>query len=310
MLENSQKSKSKRLIALEEEEEIKKRKDSFLEEKKLVLKSPIQSFLPMSDEVDNLEKLDKLKLDVNESKSTKGGPTIIGICGAASSGKSFIAGNIKDYFKKSGIQTTILKERNFLLPINLENKEDEQRYIQEYDFDHIDAVDWKLFEKAVEQLKEGKPFNSPLFDIFNSKRIIKTKKLEPAELIIIEGRLFLNNDFLRNTCKVKIFLDTDLDILLSRIVFKEMAKKTELTRTLEKYTKFIKPSFERFIENTKKYADLIIHNFAETNFDFEQVNNSYEVLKIIHDLLKFRITSKMIKADEILPTVDAGSQSP
>ena len=192
----------------------------------------------------------------------------------------------------------MLKERNFLLPINIENKEDQQKYINEYDFDHYDAVDWKLFEKTVEYLQAGKPFNTPIFDIFNSKRIIKTHKSEPADIVIIEGRLFLNNEYLRNTCRIKIYLDTDLDILLSRIVFKEMAKKSELGRSLEKYTKFIKPSYERFVENTKKYADLVIHNFAGANFDFMEVDHTFEVLKIIHDLLKFRLISENTQGQE------------
>lgn len=292
-----QQPKSKRKIAEEEEKEIKKRKDSFMKEKKEALGSPPPpKYLDISAIPSDMPALDDNTSEVSSVEPKK--TVFLGICGAASSGKSFIAGNIKDYFSKIGIKTTVLKERNFLLPINIENKEDEQKYINEYDFDHYDAVDWKLFEKTVEYLQAGKPFNTPIFDIFNSKRIIKTQKAEPADIVIIEGRLFLNNEYLRNTCRIKIYLDTDLDILLSRIVFKEMAKKSELGRSLEKYTKFIKPSYERFIENTKKYADLVIHNFAGTNFDFMEVDRTFEVLKIIHDLLKFRLISENTQSQE------------
>jgi len=296
-------SKSKRQIAEDEEQEIKERMDSFLEEKRLVLEGTDGPIKPQPQLASTIDLNTLQELNIEPIVDGQCPTTVIGICGAASSGKTYIAGNIKDYFKKMGIKVTIVKERDFLLPINIENKDDKQKYISEYDFDHIDAVDWKLFEKSVQFLKDGRPFNSPIFDIFNSKRILKTKKMDPAELLIIEGRLFLNNEFLRNSCNIKLFLDTDLDILLSRIVFKEMAKKTDLTKALDKYTKFIKPSYERFIESTKKYADLVIHNFAGTNFDFEQVDHSFEVLKIIHDLIKFRVKYRLSSPKHANPPV-------
>ena len=48
--------------------------------------------------------------------------------------------------------------------------------MKNYDFDNPQAIDWELFNKAVTQLENGKPFNSPIYSIFDNKRIIKTKK--------------------------------------------------------------------------------------------------------------------------------------
>ena len=61
---------------------------------------------------------------------------------------------------------------------------------------------------------------------------------------------------------MKIFLETDLDLMLSRIVIKGMARKLKLETVIQRYLKFIKPSYEKCIEPTKGNADIVIPNFG------------------------------------------------
>lgn len=63
---------------------------------------------------------------------------------------------------------------------------------------------------------------------------------------------------------LKIFIDTDDDVRLSRRVLKMSKKGTllNLQDLLYKYEKQIKPSYEKFIEPSKKYADIIIPNYG------------------------------------------------
>lgn len=63
---------------------------------------------------------------------------------------------------------------------------------------------------------------------------------------------------------MKVFIDTDDDVRLSRRVLK-MSKKGTLTNLqdlLYKYEKQIKPAYEKYIEPSKKYADIIIPNYG------------------------------------------------
>ena len=39
------------------------------------------------------------------------------------------------------------------------------------------AIDWDFFKKALDQLIDCKPFNTPIYDIFSNKRILKSYKL-------------------------------------------------------------------------------------------------------------------------------------
>ena len=65
---------------------------------------------------------------------------------------------------------------------------------------------------------------------------------------------------------LKVFIDADDDVRLSRRVLKMSRKHpndvTYLHDFLAKYEKFTKPSYEKFIEPTKKYADFILPNFG------------------------------------------------
>jgi|JI9StandDraft_1071089.scaffolds.fasta_scaffold09504_1 uridine kinase len=80
-------------------------------------------------------------------------PIIIGICGGASSGKSFIIKWLKEQFNKSQISVCVLKEKNFFKSVEIQNVQDRKHYLKNYDFDTFWAIDWDFFESAVENLK-------------------------------------------------------------------------------------------------------------------------------------------------------------
>lgn len=72
---------------------------------------------------------------------------------------------------------------------------------------------------------------------------------------------------------LSVWIDTDDDVRLSRRVLKneqrEERMRTSLTDLLRIYEEKTKPSFERFIEPTKKYANTIIPNYG---FSTEKLN--------------------------------------
>jgi uridine kinase len=67
-----------------------------------------------------------------------------------------------------------------------------------------------------------------------------------------------------NLLDLKVYVDTDDDVRLSRRVLKMTSKGTlsSLQDLLYKYEKQIKPAYEKFIEPSKKYADIIIPNYG------------------------------------------------
>jgi uridine kinase len=62
---------------------------------------------------------------------------------------------------------------------------------------------------------------------------------------------------------VKVFIDSDSDVRLSRRVFQDTQEnKKDLNESVANYLEFIKPSYEREIEPTKQTSDIIIPHFG------------------------------------------------
>jgi uridine kinase len=69
----------------------------------------------------------------------------------------------------------------------------------------------------------------PLYDSNFKVRKEETQKIYPSDLIIVEGHLIFNNEQLRNLFDLRIFIDTDDDVRLSRRVLKMAKTKNSLT---------------------------------------------------------------------------------
>ena len=87
---------------------------------------------------------------------------------------------------------------------------------------------------------------------------------------------------------LKIFIDTDDDVRLSRRVLKMSRNKNSLTSLqdlLYKYEKQIKPSFEKYIEPTKKFADIILPNYGFI-MDENGLSNMYTPSPLVDLIVK------------------------
>ena len=90
-----------------------------------------------------------------------------------------------------------------------------------YDFDNPNAIDWDLLIKGIDMLLQGKPFNKPFYDDHLKQRMEKTEKIYPdSKVIIVEGHLIFTNEELMKRFNLKVFIDTDDDVRLSRRVLK------------------------------------------------------------------------------------------
>lgn len=222
-------------------------------------------------------------------------PYIIGICGGPSSGKSSVAKMIKAKIP----QAVILNQNSFYKPIrgnlrrrsradsiseDIEKGEEQikseiREIYQKIDFDLPEAIDWDLLNKGVVQLRNGNPFNMPIYDPETMIRTAMTDHIKPSEVIIIEGHLIFCNEDIMKKMDLKVFIDTDDDVRLSRKVLKIARKHPNdrqfLSDFLIKYENSVKPSFEKYIEPTKKFADIILPNYGfstEDKLDIDSMN--------------------------------------
>ena len=122
-------------------------------------------------------------------------------------------------------------------------------------------------------MRQRKPFNFPVYDKFYKIRLQAEKKVQPSDVIIVEGALIFCNEELRNMFDLSLFIDTDDDVRLSRRVLKNAQRQPDmqvpLANLLRTYENKTKPAFEKYIEPTKKYANIIIPNYGFSPDSFE-----------------------------------------
>ena len=179
-------------------------------------------------------------------------PFVIGIAGGSGSGKSTLVQHIideisaevallrhDDYYKTSAGLTEIEKAKR--------------------NYDKPDAFDTNLLVFHVDKLSQGCTIESPIYDYERHERLIETRSVQPADVILVEGILIFENRELRERFDLKIFVDTDADVrILRRIVRDVKMRGRDLDSVIEQYLGTVKPMHEAFVEPTKRYADVII----------------------------------------------------
>lgn len=132
---------------------------------------------------------------------------VIGIAGGSGSGKTTVVNAI----------TEKLKERVVVIPQDSYYKDSSHLPLEErqqINFDHPDAIDFKLLCGQLKDLKNGKAIEQPVYSYITCSRSkTETVTVEPAEVIIIEGILVFTCKELRDQMDIKIFVDADDDAL-------------------------------------------------------------------------------------------------
>ncbi len=189
---------------------------------------------------------------------------IIGIAGGTGSGKTTVVKKLTERLPKNEVVVIPLDSYyNDSSDVPVEER-------QKINFDHPDAFEWKLLRRHLQELKEGKSVEQPIYDYISSTRQQQTVHIEPKEVIIVEGIMTLWDKPLRDQMDLKIFVDADPDDRLIRVIQRDIVERGRTTETvIERYQRVLKPMHEQFIEPCKRFADVVIpqggHNNAAIN---------------------------------------------
>lgn len=128
-------------------------------------------------------------------------------------------------------------------------------------FDHPKAFDWKLLNEQLNELKNGKAIDKPIYDFTIHGRSKETEHIEPKELIIIEGIMALVNKNLRELGDLKVFISASRERRLVRRIDRDMKERGRTYESIiEQYFSTVLPMFEEIIAPSQYYADIIINN--------------------------------------------------
>ncbi|KAG5419408.1 URK1 [Candida metapsilosis] len=182
-------------------------------------------------------------------------PYIIGIAGNSGSGKTSISQQIIQGINQPW--TVLLSFDNFYKSLTPE--ESKRAFANEYDFDTPSSLDLDAIVETVHTLKRGGKSTIPVYSFAKHARTDKTNTIYGANVIIIEGLYALYDPRLLSMMDLKIYVDTDLDICLSRRLIRDILYRgRDLNGAIKQWTTFVKPNAVKYINPTKENADLVI----------------------------------------------------
>ena len=143
---------------------------------------------------------------------------VIGIAGGSGSGKTTLMKNIISRF---GAQIAVISHDNYY------KRRDELPFEErcKLNYDEPAAFDTQLMVRQLEQLRQGKAIDCPVYDFTVHNRSDEVIRIEPKNVIVVEGILIFENKSLRDKMDIKIFVDTDADVRLCRRIKRDVNKR-------------------------------------------------------------------------------------
>lgn len=177
---------------------------------------------------------------------------VIGIAGGSGSGKTTLMKHLVDEF---GEDVSVLSHDNYY------KRHDELTFEERagLNYDEPDALDTSLMVYQLDQLRHGMDIDCPLYDFALHNRSNETIHVASKRVIIVEGIMIFVDSELRNLMDIRIFVDTDADVRLCRRIKRDVTKRgRSLDSVLEQYQATVKPMHEKYVEPSKKYANLVV----------------------------------------------------
>lgn len=178
---------------------------------------------------------------------------IIGIAGGTGSGKTTVVRSILD---------SLPKEEVAVIPQDCYYNDNHHIPLEErlkMNYDEPAAIEWPLLCRHLQTLKEGNAIEMPTYDFITCARLDKTVRVEPREVVVVEGILVLADKPLRDMMDVRVFVDADADDRLIRVIHRDCIERGRTPQmVIDRYSETLKPMHELYIEPSKRYADLIV----------------------------------------------------
>jgi uridine kinase len=126
-------------------------------------------------------------------------------------------------------------------------------------FDHPNSLETELLVIHLKELRAGRTVDIPEYDFTTHTRTQRTRRVEPAPVVLVEGILIFVEPELRQLFDVKLYVDTDADVRFIRRLRRDIQERgRSVDSVCEQYLATVRPMHMEFVEPSKRHADVII----------------------------------------------------
>ncbi len=205
--------------------------------------------------------VDNIKEKIRNGKDN----IIVEIAGGSASGKtSAVAEMVKKVF---GEEAIIISVDDYYHGKSYMDSEAKNGNV--LNWDQPEALDLELFKQHLNMLKVGESIEKPVYDMKAGESTTHTT-MNPKKIIIVEG-LFSLDEKLKNEGDIKVFVDIGTHGRVVRRLLRDVKRTGQKPADILKYfSEVVEPMHEKYIESTKKNADMIISNEYNPKIEAEK----------------------------------------
>lgn len=200
-------------------------------------------------------------------------PIVFGVAGGTASGKTTVARAILEAVGASQIA---------YVPHDAYYRDQPQLSFEErnqLNYDHPNSLETKLMVKQIKQLIKGETVHVPVYDFTTHRRTEETVLVEPSPIILVDGILIFTKRRLRELMDIKVYVDTDPDVRFIRRLQRDMDERgRSLPSVVTQYLETVRPMHLKFVEPSKRFADVIIPNGGLNRVAMEMVVSQLRAL--------------------------------
>jgi uridine kinase len=193
-------------------------------------------------------------------------PLIIGLVGGSGSGKTTVARAILGTL--GGIDAAFLDQDAYYKDLHTLPLDERARV----NFDHPDALDNDLLVAHLQSLANGVAIDKPTYDFAHHTRAEATVRVEPRDVILVDGILLFVDPRLRRLFDIKVFVDVPDDVRFIRRMQRDIAERGRSVESIiTQYLTTVRPMHLEFVEPSKRFADVIIPEGGHNTIGVEMI---------------------------------------
>ncbi len=177
---------------------------------------------------------------------------VVGIAGGSGGGKTTLTNNL---IRRFGDKVSLVHHDNYY------RAHDDLTYDERalLNYDEPEAFETEMMVEHLRLLRQGRSIHCPVYDFTVHNRSKETELIVPRPVILVEGILIFASPELMKLMDMKVFVDTDADVRLARRVLRDVEERGRTVRSVvDQWQATVKPMHEKYVEPSKKNADIII----------------------------------------------------
>lgn len=180
---------------------------------------------------------------------------ILTVAGGSGSGKSTLARELRLRLTACGEQAVVLPLDAYYLDLRRLSFAERE----EHNFDHPDALDWKLLHQHLEALGRNEPATRPHYDFASHTRSADEEEIAPGGVVILEGLFALWSERALAVQTLGIWIEAPEALRFQRRLGRDAAERGRSEGSVRRqWSESVEPMFREHVAPTRARASLVV----------------------------------------------------